>query len=707
MMDKKEKQQYLEKYIKEKKKGVPFFPDTLFKDAIAALIIFIILIALSYLIGAPLEEKANPADTTYTPRPEWYFLFLFQLLKYFPGEFEFLGVVVIPTIAIILLGLLPFLDKGPKRHFMNRKIILAAVFLSAVGIITLSALSILETPAPSEPNEGGDQIAALYTENCASCHGATVLIPREKNLHEVIAEGKHEGMPAWSGDLTTDEIDALAGFILSPGGSNLYTIYCAECHEIEELVASDPLELKNALLEGLTYPSHKDIIAGNWTNVLTSEEQIDLINFLIAPDGKRLYAINCSQCHGLSIAYSGDENSLRDIVSQGGLHLAMPAWQGSLEDSEIDILAEYVVNPNSVSEGEELFSEYCTTCHGQRIPSAEDIDQASTAIATGGAHETMPIWNEILTAAQLDALILYTLEAASGTPLDIGQGLYVTHCATCHGDFGEGGPNPSRPDDIIAPISTLEYLKTRDDFTLQSVIAQGQPNFGMSPFGSSFGGPLEDEKVDAIVSFMRSWEENPPVELPPEVEVKDTITLPIEDIYAQLCAQCHGVDGLGIIGPSLRAPTFRSKNTIQEIFDTINRGHEATSMISWGDLLSSEQIQDLSEYILAMEPEGSSSEIQPTPGFSSFSNDVMPIFEAKCIPCHGSMGGWDGTNYEAVIFSGANAPVVIPGDSVNSILAQKISDTQDEGTIMPPGGKMTNNEIQVILDWISAGALDN
>ncbi|MGD8760078.1 MAG: hypothetical protein PVJ07_07475, partial [Anaerolineales bacterium] len=71
-MDEKEKQEYLEKYEQDKKAGVPFFPDILFKDAIVSLLVFLVLIALAYFVGAPLEERADPSDTSYTPRPEWY-----------------------------------------------------------------------------------------------------------------------------------------------------------------------------------------------------------------------------------------------------------------------------------------------------------------------------------------------------------------------------------------------------------------------------------------------------------------------------------------------------------------------------------------------------------------------------------------------------------------------------------------------------------
>jgi len=162
-----------------------------------------------------------------------------------------------------------------------------------------------------------------------------------------------------------------------------------------------------------------------------------------------------------------------------------------------------------------------------------------------------------------------------------------------------------------------------------------------------------------------------------------------------------------LIGPSLGDPNYKVNNTAQDIFDTISNGHAATPMIRWGDLLSTATIEELVDFILQLPANEAGIEAQPTPGFASFTADVMPIFLAKCSPCHGSMGGWDGSNYSTVMTSGDNAPTVISNDSENSILAQKILGTQTYGTIMPPGGKMTNSEIQLILDWIQAGALDN
>ncbi|MCK4724344.1 MAG: c-type cytochrome, partial [Anaerolineales bacterium] len=468
-----------------------------------------------------------------------------------------------------------------------------------------------------------------------------------------------------------------------------------------------PLDLKNALEQGQNFPPHSDVELPDWSEDISAQDRTVLLNFLIAPDGQRLFTINCSPCHGQSVAYSGEEGELRQIISSGGMHSEMPPWQERLSDTELDTLSKYVVDPAAAPEGQALFQGNCAACHGERVPAAVNTESARQTIATGGTHQTMPLWGEVLTEEQLAALVSYTLNAARGTSLEIGRELFANNCTVCHGDFGEGGPNPARAGDIIAPISTTEYLKTRDDATLRAIIAQGQPNFGMSPFGSSFGGPLDDDEVDAIVAYIRSWEANPPVELPPEITYEE-VALSSADIFHELCVQCHGPEGEGDIGPSLVSPEFKSRQTKTKLFENINMGHEATAMIGWGEILSADQIQDLVDFIIKLEPVAERMEAKPSPtprvtGAPSFNVDVLPIFEAKCTFCHGELGGWDGSSYEAVMTTGNNAPVIIPGDPENSLLAQKLLGTHTEGTIMPPGSKLPDDEIQVVLDWIEAG----
>ncbi len=701
-MDEQEKKQYHEAYKKEKEKGVFFFPDLLFKDALIALLVFLILVAMAFFLGAPLEERADPSDTSYTPRPEWYFLFLFQLLKYFPGQLEVVGVIVLPTLVIALLAVLPFLDRSSKRHFKHRPWVIGGTAGIVGAVIILTALAVIEAPPPTVA-EAGDQTAALYAENCAGCHGPSIDVIPGTNLHEIIAQGKHvEGMPAWSADLTTNEIDALAGFILSKSGSTLFFENCSECHNAPELVAGNPLMLRDSLEQGPDFAAHLGLDIPRWADILTAAERTDLLNFLVAPDGQRLFQINCATCHGQSVAFSGEESELRNIILKGGLHLEMPPWRERLSSAELDALAAYVVDPAAYPAGDSLFDRYCTECHGQMIPSAENVEQARQIISSGGAHETMPVWGDILTDEQLDALVSYTLAAVEGTPIELGQELYAQNCASCHGDFGEGGPNPSRADDVIAPISTSEYLSTRDDATLQAIIAQGQPNFGMSPFGSAFGGPLEDDEIDAIVTYMRSWEQNPPVELPPEV-AQGPSAISGAEIYANVCSQCHGTEGEGLVGPSLQGEDFQSQNSDEEIFSTINLGHEATAMIGWGGILTSDQIQELVTFIRSLRVEESSQPSEPV----SFVSDVLPIFDRTCKVCHGNLGGWDGSNYEAVMTTGNNTPVVIPGDPDSSLLIQKLLGSQSQGSMMPPSGSLPESDIQIIIEWIRAGAQDN
>ena len=700
-MNEKEKQEYLEQYGSDKKRGEPFFPDALVKDALVSLGVFIFLVALAYFLGAPLEARADPSDTSYTPRPEWYFLFLFQLLKRFPGNLEVVGVIVLPTLVLIALLLLPFLDRSGKRHFRNRPVVSGLTLAVVLAVAGLSVQAVRETPPPAAPQQG-DVAATLYSQNCASCHGPSAAVPPGTDLHRVIAEGRHEGMPAWSGDLTSDQIDALAGFILSPRGSQLFAQNCGACHDVEELVAGDPLQSRQALEGGPNFAPHADAQVPDFSTTLSTTDRTALLNFLAAPDGQRLFALNCSPCHGQAVSFSGTEEQLRPLIAQGGLHLEMPSWRASLSPQDLEILARYVVDPSSTPEGSALFVQYCADCHGERVPRASGLAEARQIISAGGAHVTMPIWGDILTAEQLNALVLYTLQAARGAPTELGQQLFAQNCASCHGNFGEGGPNPTRAGDVIAPISSREYLGTRDDATLRAIISEGQPDFGMSPFATTDGGPLDDQEIDAIVAFLRSWESDPPVEVPPEV-VTGPVPLHAAEIFRDICARCHGPEGEGGLGPALLGLDFEARYDDQELFDVISLGHEATPMIAWGEILTSEQIRELVTYVRGLQA--------PPPGTqaagASFARDVLPILQANCAQCHGSLGGWDSSTYSAVMTSGLHGPSVVPGDPEGSLLAQKILGTQSEGFIMPPSGGMADDLIQVIIDWIEAGAPDN
>src|SRR6187551_3546593 len=137
-MDAREKEQYLREYSILKNQGKPFFPYAIAKDGAMACVTLAVIIFMSILFGAELGPKADPTTTTYTPRPEWYFFFLFELLRVVkPPELVFLATIGIPTICLVLLLALPFFDRGPERNPARRPIATLA------GITTIGAMAYL------------------------------------------------------------------------------------------------------------------------------------------------------------------------------------------------------------------------------------------------------------------------------------------------------------------------------------------------------------------------------------------------------------------------------------------------------------------------------------------------------------------------------------------------------------------------------------
>lgn len=124
----------------EMKTGKPFYPHQVFEDVVGMLILFAVLASVALFVPVPLEDVADPTNADYEPRPEWYFLFLFQLLKYFQGPLEIVGTFVIPTGGILLLLFLPFLDKSEREVLWKRPVALTVTSLSVIVIVGLTIL---------------------------------------------------------------------------------------------------------------------------------------------------------------------------------------------------------------------------------------------------------------------------------------------------------------------------------------------------------------------------------------------------------------------------------------------------------------------------------------------------------------------------------------------------------------------------------------
>jgi len=174
-MDAREREQYLREYSILKNQGKPFFPYAVAKDSIMACVTLAVIIVMAILFGAELGPKADPTTTTYTPRPEWYFFFLFELLRVVkPPELVFLATIGIPTVCLVLLLLLPFIDRGPERNPLRRPIattagiatIAAMAYLTILGALAGSPTEI-DQPAPPGMERGQ---AVTASSGCLGCH---------------------------------------------------------------------------------------------------------------------------------------------------------------------------------------------------------------------------------------------------------------------------------------------------------------------------------------------------------------------------------------------------------------------------------------------------------------------------------------------------------------------------------------------------------
>ena len=235
-MNREEKERYLQDYEAAKKKGKPFFPYAVLKDSAMALVVALVIIFMSLMLGAEQGPKVDPTTTTYTPRPEWYFFFLFELLRVIkPAELTPLATIGIPTIAMVLLLLLPFYDRNPERRPERRPIATTAALLTIIAMAYLTFLGATAGP-PSEidtealdvkmtaETERGAEVVA--SQGCLGCHkigeNGNTLAPDLTEIgakipREAIGRSLDVGpsfMPSYD-NLPPDQKDDLTAFLSS------------------------------------------------------------------------------------------------------------------------------------------------------------------------------------------------------------------------------------------------------------------------------------------------------------------------------------------------------------------------------------------------------------------------------------------------------------------------------------------------------------
>ncbi len=257
-----------------------FFPEQMLKDAVAMFAAFVVLYLMSIFVEVPLGRLADPTDLSFIPRPDWYFLFLFQTLKFFKGSLEPIGTVLLPTIAVLALFMTPFFDRVKVARLTQRTTALAVVVLAGAGWGALTFAALRSTPpeqeqatetAPSPSEEWShfspQELAGLgyfRQEKCLACHNllsgpakvgpnlATAHIHKDagwmikhfKNPNQMVpgsnmppillSDAKLNALAAFLLKLTAENADTISSVPEDiPRGAQIYLEQsCGECHTV-------------------------------------------------------------------------------------------------------------------------------------------------------------------------------------------------------------------------------------------------------------------------------------------------------------------------------------------------------------------------------------------------------------------------------------------------------------------------------------------
>ncbi len=226
----------------------PFWPGQVWKDAVAALGLLVGLSVWCLFHPTTLDAIADPSKP-YQARPEWYFMFLFQMLRYFRGPYEVVGTFLLPCLFFAILFFWPLLDRNPSCDPRRRPIAMTFLSVSTFALIGLTVIAIrtdvrmtepatavAAAPAPAAPAATLQKLDAanLYATHCAACHGvdgtgsqlraAFPTLPdmtsgawQKLQSDDAIALRIHDGkdplMPAFKDKLKAEEIRALTEYV--------------------------------------------------------------------------------------------------------------------------------------------------------------------------------------------------------------------------------------------------------------------------------------------------------------------------------------------------------------------------------------------------------------------------------------------------------------------------------------------------------------
>jgi ubiquinol-cytochrome c reductase cytochrome b subunit len=495
-----------------KSREEPFWPRQVLMDALLALAFLVGLGLWAVANPAPLETQADPAQR-YEARPEWYFMFLFQLLRYFEGPYEVLGTFVLPTLFFLILLLWPWLDRNPHRNPWHRPVamtLLGAATASLIGLTIFAittdvrmrepvqAVAPATAPAPAAGPIQRADVARLYHAECAACHGvdgsareiraglptipdftsmAWQLSRTELEIMHRIQDGNEPLMPAYRDKLTPSQMIAL-------------TVYVRAFATAPEPAAPAPQA-----------PPPKQAVP---------------IAAQMPPD--QVYRAYCLACHDGDGRGKTVRSAMPDIPD-----FTDKKWQSSRPDAQLqqaisDGKGKFMVpmkdklGPTDIAQ---MVAYVRTFQEGKQVIKIEPAPVVPPHVPTGPAIIPGDKPSTTKSAA-----------AESAARVRVATDLYRQYCLTCHGVDGRGlemkAAMPGLPD-----FTSAHWQDRVSNPQMISGILEGKGT--LMP---AFRGRVSEDQARALAAYLRAF--GPAHSAPIEASSSD-----FEDRYRELDRQWH------------------------------------------------------------------------------------------------------------------------------------------------------------------------
>ncbi len=481
---------------KRQKKVGYFWPEQIFKDIVMSVLIFLLLVYLSAFYPPEFSGAADPKDTLYTPKPEWNFLFLYQLLKYLPGHLEWIGTAGVPFIIVLLFGSLPFLDKGPDRNPFKRWVVILSGFgfvavvlwLTWLGQIYVSPLAQAELDktksyeqvehmspkdaeeavevANADQNITGEKL--FKTLGCTECHTAngTTSSKQGPDLYTSKANNRTR---AW-----------MYTQIIAPQEHNAKTIMPPYSH-----LSDKNVNLLLNYLEGLT-PKQEPVTPAAVVaavdpsgNALSGEAQ-----------GQQVFnALACAQCH--------DIRGRKSFKAGPDLMASMIKEKRDKEWLKTQIMTPQVHNPTSI------MPSFANRVQEPQLNSLvefiKSLETRTPEAAPAGGEES---------GATTDRTAVGKSTSIVGN-FEHGKIIYNQQCLMCHGPHGNPkakGFKAEKGVPALNPIPENFYSKDVQTFInrIDIFIQHGSPNpeggLNMPNFGDS--NTMTQEQIADVESYI-------------------------------------------------------------------------------------------------------------------------------------------------------------------------------------------------------------